>query len=57
MDALKNNSLEDLQAIRREIWDVYDDRTTPDHVKQGAAALINYYGAEIDMRLMKGYEK
>lgn len=57
MGALKDKTLEELQAVRREIWDVFDNRSTPTHVRQGAAALINYYGAEIDMRLMKGLER
>lgn len=53
MSALKDKSMRDLTEARVGLWDIFEDVNAPDHVRQGAAALLNYYGAEIDMRLAK----
>jgi hypothetical protein len=57
LDTLKHKSVEDLQHAREELWHVWGHLHTPKNVKDAAAVLYNFYGAEIDARMMAGEGK
>lgn len=44
-------STEELYATRRELHRAYMDRGLNDQVHQGAAVMLDYYGAVLDARL------
>lgn len=54
LDTLKHMSMEQLRDTHSELHHIYEHPHTPEHVRQGAAALINFYSAEIDARMMNG---
>jgi hypothetical protein len=50
--ALKSMTGEDLYNARFRMDLIRNHPDTPDHVKQAAVVLINFYGAEIDARMV-----
>ena len=53
LEALRGESTEHLRDMRAVMWEVYSNLSTPEGVKQASAVLINFYGAEIDARMME----
>lgn len=45
--------VETLGTVRRDLFRLHEDPEVPEHVRQGAAALINYYGAILDERAQR----
>lgn len=54
LTALSNISTSELWERRSELWRIRTDRSVPQHVREGADALLSFYGAEIDARMMRG---
>ncbi|MGC9439241.1 hypothetical protein [Streptomyces sp. WG5] len=40
-----------LREARRQLFNVYEHQDTPENVKEAAAVLYNFYGAELDARM------
>ncbi len=45
--------METLAAVRRDLFRIHEDPDAAQHVKDGAAALLNFYGAVIDQRMQR----
>lgn len=56
IDTLKNMSTDQLWRQRREMDYIRRNAHTPEHVKNAAAVLMNFYGAELDYRAMRKWE-
>lgn len=53
LPGLKGMSAEDLYNARFRMALIRTNPDTPEHVRQAAVVLINFYGAEIDARISK----
>lgn len=42
-----------LGAVRQDLFRLHEDPDVAQHVKDGAAALLNYYGAVLDQRVQQ----
>ncbi|BET51740.1 hypothetical protein RGQ21_67220 [Kitasatospora aureofaciens] len=49
--ALNRMSTESLFNVRLHMDMIYRHPETPEHVKEAAVAMLNFYGAEIDARM------
>lgn len=57
LPGLRGMSGEDLYNARFRMDLIRNHPETPEHVKQSAVVLINYYGAELDARMAKRESK
>jgi hypothetical protein len=54
LDTLTHKSMDELRDARVELSHIHSHPHTPNHVKEAAAVLLNFYGAEMDSRMMRG---
>jgi hypothetical protein len=54
VEALRRKSTPALYDIRLELDLIHKHPSTPEHVKDAAAVLMNFYGSELDARMSEG---
>ena len=51
IQAICTLSNEEIRAVRADLFRILGCEDAPTHVKDGAVAMLNYYGAVIDLRM------
>ncbi|MEU5166777.1 hypothetical protein [Streptomyces mutomycini] len=55
-EELKSLSVGELFSRRDELFKLYESKEVPESVRDAAAVIHNFYGAEIDARMMEAHK-